>query len=125
MNKTLLFRDETQPFEDRLNNLIEELTLDEKISLLSTSGSAIPRLEIEEYHIGGEAAHGVVDRSGGKTTVFPQPIGLSSTWNKELLRRIGDAIGDEARVFYQLNDRKHGLTLWAPTIDMVRDPRWG
>ncbi|ULT57631.1 glycoside hydrolase family 3 C-terminal domain-containing protein [Neobacillus drentensis] len=125
MNKTLLFRDETQPFEDRINNLIEELTLDEKISLLSTSGSAIPRLGIEEYHIGGEAAHGVVDRSGGKTTVFPQPIGLSSTWNKELLRRIGDAIGDEARVFYQLNDRKHGLTLWAPTIDMERDPRWG
>ncbi len=111
--------------EKRLSTLMEALTLEEKISLLSTSQSAIPRLGIKEYAVGGEAAHGVVDRAGGKATVFPQPIGLSSTWNKALIHQVGNAIGDEARVFYQLQNEKTGLTLWAPTIDMERDPRWG
>lgn len=119
------FRDIRYSLEDRLTNLVEQLTIDEKISLLSTSQSHISRLKIQEYNVGGEAAHGVVNRQGGKTTVFPQPIGLSSTWNRELMRRIGDVIGDEARIFYEQNERKTGLTLWAPTIDMERDPRWG
>ncbi|UOQ48375.1 glycoside hydrolase family 3 C-terminal domain-containing protein [Gracilibacillus caseinilyticus] len=111
--------------ENRVTGLMEALTFDEKISLLSTHQSAIPRLGIKEYFIGGEAAHGVVDRQGIKTTVFPQPIGLSNSWNKLLMHQVGSAIGDEARAFYQLKDQKTGLTLWAPTIDMERDPRWG
>lgn len=121
----MIFKDIDYSLEERLDNLMSELTLEEKVSLLSTTQSGIPRLGIKEYQIGGEAAHGVVDREGGKTTVFPQPIGLSNTWNRKLLEEIGSAIGDEARVFYEQNDRKTGLTLWAPTIDMVRDPRWG
>lgn len=125
LKENLKFMIQDNSLEERLSYLIKELTLDEKISLLSTSQSSIPRLEMKEYHVGGEAAHGVVDRKGGKTTVFPQPIGLSSTWNKELLKQVGSVIGDEARIFYELNDRKTGLTLWAPTIDMERDPRWG
>src|SRR5690625_2716025 len=124
-DEQMKFRDIQYPLEDRLTDLIEQLNIDEQISLLSTSQSAIPRLQIQAYQVGGEAAHGVVDRQGGKTTVFPQPVGLSSTWNRELLKRIGDVIGDEARIFYEQNDRKTGLTLWAPTIDMERDPRWG
>ena len=126
MQKTdLSFWNNQLSLDERLRDLMNKLTLEEKVSLLSTSQSAIPRLGIEEYHVGGEAAHGVVDRSGGKSTVFPQPIGLSSTWNRQLMRKIGDVIGNEARIFYELNDRKTGLTLWAPTIDMERDPRWG
>ncbi|MGN8647444.1 glycoside hydrolase family 3 C-terminal domain-containing protein [Gracilibacillus sp. HCP3S3_G5_1] len=113
------------PLEERLSTLMEALSLEEKISLLSTKQSAIPRLGIKEYAVGGEAAHGVVDRNGGKATVFPQPIGLSSTWNKALLHQVGSVIGDEARIFYQQQNEKTGLTLWAPTIDMERDPRWG
>lgn len=119
------FKNHNAPLEERLSYLVNELSLEEKISLLSTTQSAIPRLGIDEYHIGGEAAHGVVDRNGGKATVFPQPIGLSSTWNNELLKQVGNVIGDEARIFYELQDKKTGLTLWAPTIDMERDPRWG
>ncbi|MGP4041450.1 glycoside hydrolase family 3 C-terminal domain-containing protein [Gracilibacillus sp. D59] len=111
--------------EKRLSTLMKALTDDEKISLLSTQQSEIPRLGINAYAVGGEAAHGVVDRKGGKATVFPQPIGLSSTWNKALMHQVGSVIGDEARVFYQLQNEKTGLTLWAPTIDMERDPRWG
>jgi len=81
-----LFQDPEIPLSNRMSDLVERLTIEEKISLLSTTQSEIKRLNIPAYQIGGEAAHGVVDRSGGKTTVFPQPIGLSSTWNKKLLQ---------------------------------------
>ena len=110
--------------ESRVKNLLSLLTLDEKIKLLPTRQSAIERLNISEYSVGGEAAHGVVSNLG-PSTVFPQPLGLASTFNKNLLKNIGSVIGDEARIYYEKSNRKHGLTLWAPTIDMERDPRWG
>lgn len=110
--------------ETRVRDLVSRLTLDEKISLLPTRQAAVMRLGIKEYSVGGEAAHGLVSRPN-ITTVFPQPIGLSCTWNPKLLEQIGSAIGDEARAYYKKNDEKGGLTLWAPTIDMERDPRWG
>ncbi|GAA5417230.1 xylan 1,4-beta-xylosidase [Paraliobacillus ryukyuensis] len=119
------FQNQALPLTERVDDLIKRLTLQEKISLLSTSQSAIQRLGIKAYEIGGEAAHGVVDRKGGKTTVFPQPIGLSSTWNPSLIQEVGSVIGDEARGFYDKYQQRTGLTLWAPTIDMERDPRWG
>ncbi|WP_071130586.1 glycoside hydrolase family 3 C-terminal domain-containing protein [Enterococcus timonensis] len=108
-----------------VNNLIQQLTVNEKVRLLSTKQRAVPRLHIREYNIGGEAAHGVVDRSGEPTTSFPLPLGLAQTWNPQLLQKIGNAIGQEARIKYLQSDRKSWLTLWAPTIDLERDPRWG
>ncbi|MER2227136.1 MAG: glycoside hydrolase family 3 C-terminal domain-containing protein [Carnobacterium sp.] len=110
-----------QIVEEKLRNM----TIDEKIGLLSTTQSAVERLGIQEYQIGGEAAHGVVSREGIKTTSFPQPLGLSQTWNPELLKEVGTAIGNEARILYLQSGKKSWLTLWAPTIDMERDPRWG
>mgnify|MGYP000934464794 CR=1 FL=1 len=52
------FWNEDLPIEERITDLLENLTLDEKISLLPTKQAAIPRLGIKEYTIGGEAAHG-------------------------------------------------------------------
>lgn len=112
------------PLEERINDLISRMSIEEKIKLLPTHQEAIPRLKVNEYNVGGEAAHGVVARIGA-ATVFPQPIGLSSTWDVNLLKEIGSVIGDEARIYYQIAHEKGGLTLWAPTIDMERDPRWG
>lgn len=60
-----------------------------------------------------------------RSNELPQPIGLACTWDTELLQRIGSVIGDEARGFYKKNPAVNGLTLWAPTVDMERDPRWG
>lgn len=111
--------------EKRLDDLMASLTCEELISLLSTHQSPITRLNIPEYHIGGEAAHGIVDREGLAFTVFPQPIGLSQTWHPALIKRVGNAIGIEARSFYHVKNKSTGLTLWAPTIDLERDPRWG
>ena len=106
-------------------SLLKQMSLSEKISLLSTHQSPIEHLGIGEYHIGGEAAHGVVDRQNIATTCFPIPLALSQTWQPDLLKKMGEVIGIESRILYQLHDKKNWLTPWAPTIDMARDPRWG
>lgn len=110
--------------EERLDDLIEQLNLEEKIGLVPTRQIAIPRLNIPEYHIGGEGAHGFVDRKGPSTT-FPQTIGLAASWDKNLLYDIGTVIGREGRAYYNEGGKLSGLSLWFPTIDMERDPRWG
>jgi len=110
--------------ESRLTDLISQLTLAEKIGLLPTSQGAIPRLGIPEFWVGGEAAHGLVARDG-TTTVFPQTLGLSSTWDPDLLERVGTVTGEEARVYSEHRAGLTGLCLWAPTVDLERDPRWG
>lgn len=111
------------PLDDRVQDLISRLTLDEKVSLMPQYQAAIERLGIGAYKHGTEAAHGISWL--GKATSFPQPSGLACTWNPELMKQIGSAIGDEARAFYKKNPTVNGLTLWAPTVDMERDPRWG
>lgn len=107
----------------RAEDLVSRLTLEEKIESMVQYQPAIERLGIRAYKHGTEAAHGMAWL--GEATSFPQPIGLGCTWNPELMKEIGSAIGDEARVFYQRNPEVNGLTLWAPTVDMERDPRWG
>ncbi|WP_234032742.1 glycoside hydrolase family 3 protein [Paenibacillus faecalis] len=120
---TYPYRNPDLPLEDRINDLISRLTLDEKIGLMPQYQIAVERLGISAYKHGTEAAHGISWL--GEATSYPQPIGLACTWDKELLKRIGSAIGDEARGFYKRNPTQNGLTLWAPTVDMERDPRWG
>lgn len=118
--------------EQRLDYLMEELTREEKLQCLGTGCPAIERLGIPSFYVGGEGAHGVqarhdqsFDRGAPQpTTIFPNPIGMSSTWDTELLRDVGCAVGNEARAVFE-KEGKGGLCLWAPTVDMERDPRWG
>lgn len=117
------FRNPDLPLEERVNDLIGRLTTEEKINLMAQYQDEVPRLGIAPYKHGTEAAHGVAWL--GPATTFPQPQGLACTWDAELLRRIGSVIGDEARVYYRRNPALNGLTLWSPTIDLERDPRWG
>ncbi|WP_251032176.1 glycoside hydrolase family 3 protein [Mesobacillus foraminis] len=117
------FQDAALPLETRVNDLVSRFTLDEKIDLMCQYQPAISRLGIKAHKQGTEAAHGMAWL--GEATSFPQPIGLGCTWNKELMKEIGDVIGTEARAFYKRNPEVNGLTLWAPTVDMERDPRWG
>jgi beta-glucosidase len=120
----------TYPFQqtelslvERVEDLVQRLTIDEKVASMIQYQPAIPRLGIRAWKQGTEAAHGVAWL--GEATVFPQSIGLSHTWDCRLLKQIGEVISDEARVYYEKNPELHGLTLWAPTVDMARDPRWG
>ncbi|MCH5259173.1 MAG: glycoside hydrolase family 3 C-terminal domain-containing protein [Lachnospiraceae bacterium] len=120
------------PIEERLTYLVNELTLEEKISCLTTSCPDVERLGIKATSMGGEAAHGIEARhdqafNRGEpepTTSFTQPIGMSGSFDRELIRKCGQAVGEEARALFARNLRG-GLCRWAPTIDMERDPRWG
>ncbi len=116
-----LYKDTSQPFDVRVKDLISQMTLTEKIAQLGNNSPAISRLGVSSYNYWSEALHGVA--RSGLATSFPQVIGLSSTWNPELIFQVATAISDEARV--KNNTENKGLTYWSPTINMARDPRWG
>lgn len=124
--------DNSLSIEERLDYLTGAMTLEEKIHCLTTGCPDIPRLGIRATYMGGEAAHGIEarhDQAFNKgepepTTAFTQPIGMSASFDRELIRECGRAVGEEARALYTRNGGG-GLCRWAPTIDMERDPRWG
>lgn len=117
------FQNPDLPLEVRVNDLVSRFTVGEKIQLMCQHQVAIPRLGVRAHKQGTEGAHGVAWL--GEATVFPQNTGLSCTWNSKLLHQIGSVIGDEARVYFDQDPVANGLTIWAPTVDMERDPRWG
>ena len=116
-------------FEKQADDIIAQMTLEEKFSQLMNETPGIPRLGIEPYDWWNEGLHGV--GRDGRATVFPQPIGLGATFNPALIRRIGDAIATEARAKYIVARRNKnyarytGLTFWSPNVNIFRDPRWG
>jgi beta-glucosidase len=116
-------------FDERLQMLIDEMTIEEKISQLSHDAAAIERLGVPEYNWWSEALHGVA--RNGRATVFPQPIGLAATFDRELIHRIYTAVSDEARAKFAISQeignyaQYAGLTFWTPNVNIFRDPRWG
>jgi beta-glucosidase len=128
------FQDPTLALSARIDDLVERLTLAEKISLLHQYQPAIPRLGLKVFKTGTEALHGIgwscdYDNNGAvvtaRGTVFPQALGLASTWDPELVKQVGSVVGDEARGYNALNPTIWGLNLWAPVVNLLRDPRWG
>jgi beta-glucosidase len=125
------FRDVSLPLEKRVDSLIGQLTVEEKIPQLMMASPAIPRLGIPAYHWWNEALHGVA--RNGIATVFPQAIAMAATWNPELHGRVAEVISTEARAKNNELVRKsggdtkiyQGLTIWSPNINIFRDPRWG
>jgi beta-glucosidase len=117
------------PLEQRVNDLISRMTLEEKVSQMMNAAPAIPRLGIPQYDWWNEALHGVA--FSGVATVFPQAIGLGATFDPQLVNRVATVISDEARAKYHEAQRKsnynrfYGLTFWSPNINIFRDPRWG
>ncbi|WP_329102319.1 glycoside hydrolase family 3 C-terminal domain-containing protein [Micromonospora sp. NBC_01699] len=117
------FRDPDRPLADRVADLLGQLTLDEKIGLLHQYQAAIPRLGVDTFRTGTEALHGLAWL--GPATVFPQAVGLASSWHPDLLRAVGDAVGDEVRARHRQDPTRIGLNVWAPVVNPLRDPRWG
>ena len=123
------YMDPGLPIEQRVNDLVARLTLEEKVSQMQDVAPAIPRLGIPAYNWWNEGLHGVA--RAGNATVFPQAIGLAATWDTDLLHRVADVISTEARAKYNFamqhgnTDRYYGLTFWSPNINIFRDPRWG
>lgn len=124
-----LFRNPDLSVEERVNDLVGRMTVDEKISQMMNGAPAIDRLGVPEYNWWNECLHGV--GRAGVATVFPQAIGLAATWDEDLIFRVSTAISDEARAkhheFVRNGSRKiyQGLTFWTPNINLFRDPRWG
>jgi beta-glucosidase len=115
--------------DSRIYNLINKMTIEEKVSQLTNSAAAIGRLGIDKYDWWNEALHGVA--RAGTATVFPQAIGLAAMWDDELLFDIAEVISTEARAKYNKaikegkHERYYGLTFWSPNVNIFRDPRIG
>jgi len=107
-------------YKERLSDLINLMTLDEKINQLINQSDSIPRLGIPEYNYWNEALHGIL---AGGVTSFPQAVAMGSTWDQDLVYRVATAISDEARALNII--RGNGLSYWSPTLNIARDPRWG
>jgi beta-glucosidase len=117
------------PFEDRINSLISQMTLEEKVQQMRDHAPAIPRLGVPAYFWWNESLHGVA--FAGDATNFPQVIGMAATWDAPLIHREAEVISTEARAKYNeairhdQHEQFFGLTFWAPNINIFRDPRWG
>ena len=124
------FQDPAVPVDQRVDDLVARMTIEEKASQLVNTTRAIPRLNVPEYNLWSEALHGVAGR--GYATVFPQAIGLAATFDVPTLHKMAEATAREARVKYNQAARAGragrmmgGLTFFSPNINIFRDPRWG
>ncbi|MFA5206294.1 MAG: glycoside hydrolase family 3 N-terminal domain-containing protein [Lentisphaeria bacterium] len=123
------FLDPARPVAERVQILVGQMTLREKIAQLLHTAPPIPRLHVPAYTWWNECLHGV--GRAGRATVFPQGVGMAATFNAPLVHRIATAISDEARAKYLDAQRRGntgmyaGLTFWSPNINLFRDPRWG
>lgn len=126
-----VFNDPAVNEEQRLDDLIARMTLDEKVDALGNN-TQVPRLGIQASG-SVEGLHGIVlggptygDRANTPTTGFPQAYGLGETWDTDLLHRVATYISTENRYLFQnAKHRKSGLIMWTPNVDLGRDPRWG
>lgn len=131
-NQSYPFQNPDLPIEQRIDNILSLMTIDEKIECLDTNPS-VPRLGIKASgHV--EGIHGLTQGGPGKwgrpltipATTFQQGIGLGETWDAELLRQAGQVEGYEARyVFQSPKYHQGGIVIRSPNADIGRDPRWG
>ncbi len=171
-----IYEDPSQPVEKRVENLLQQMTVNEKTCQLATlygygrvlndslptekwkneiwkdgianidemlngvggksrlveqmlypfsnHAEAVNKVQkwfVEETRLGipvdfsNEGIHGL---NHTKATPLPAPISIGSTWNKELVYRAGEIVGQEAKALGYTN-------VYAPILDVVRDPRWG
>ena len=115
--------------EKRAEDLVKQLTLEEKAQLMMDASKPVERLGIKGYNWWNEALHGVA--RAGLATVYPQPIGMAASFDTDAVYNVFESISDEARAkntaYFGSDSRERyqGLTMWTPTVNIYRDPRWG
>ena len=115
--------------EERADDLLGRLDIDQKAKLMTNYSFAIPELGIRAYNWWSEALHGAA--RAGLATSFPQAIGMAASWDVELLQEVFDIASTEQRIHFvqgrlnNLDPLYRGLTVWTPNINIFRDPRWG
>lgn len=127
--QTLPYQNIELTAEERADDLIKRLTLEEKTMLMMNGSPAIPRLGIPQFEWWNEALHGI--GRNGFATVFPITTAMAASWDEALLERVFTAVSDEARVKAQEAKQRgeikkyQSLSFWTPNINIFRDPRWG
>ena len=123
------FQDTSLTVEQRVEDLISRLTLDEKLGFLEHQNPAVERLGIKPYSWWNEALHGIA--RNGIATVYPMPIALAATFDPNIVEEVYSWIADEgvrkhykAQADGEYGDNK-GITFFTPNINIFRDPRWG
>ena len=127
--ETYPYQDRSLTPEERAEDLLGRLTLEQKVSLMNYESPAIPELGIQQYNWWNEALHG--SARNGLATVFPQAISMAASWDQDLLQDVFEVASTEQRI--KFNEARagegatqyHGLTVWTPNINIFRDPRWG
>jgi len=125
------FQDYNLSVEDRVNDLVSKMTLEEKVSQMLNSAPAIDRLGVPAYNWWNEALHGVARAFTFKTTVYPQAIGNAATFDVAAIHQMANYIAMEGRAINNESIKNHSaaqytaLTYWSPNINIFRDPRWG
>lgn len=123
------FQDATLSAQQRADDLLGRLTLDEKVSLMMHRSKAIKRLGVPQFEWWNEALHGV--GRNGKATVFPITMAMAASFDDALLKDVYTAVSDEARAKTQQAKGENrmrqyaGLSFWTPNVNIFRDPRWG
>lgn len=130
------FQDPSLPWDERVQDLVGRLTLEEKIAQMSHGGAinngpapAISRLGINPWQWGTECLRG--DVNAGLATAFPQALGLAASFNTSMLYAMARATSDEVRAKHNfaVSNGSYafhtGIACWSPVINMFRDPRWG
>ena len=116
-------------FQERAEDLADQMTFEEQVPQLSYGAPSIDRLGVPAYNWWNEGLHGVA--RAGTATMFPQAIALAAMFDDVLLGKVAKIIATEARAKYNASSKKgdrdiyKGLTLWSPNINIFRDPRWG
>ena len=123
------YKDKNLSAYERAAALTDTLTTEEQAQQLKYDAPLIEKAGLPSYNWWNEGLHGVA--RAGTATVFPQAIALAAAFDKDMMYRVGEVISTEARAMYN-SAKKHGdtdiykgLTLWAPNINIFRDPRWG
>ena len=129
------FQDTSLTDDERIDNLISLMTLEEKVNHLSSRLPGIPGLGVKGTRIveglhglalSGPANWAVRGEGAAPTTTFPQAIGLAQTWDPELHQQLAAWEAYETRYLTQNPDYESaGLIVLAPNADLGRDIRWG
>ncbi len=120
-----IYQDPKAPLESRVSDLFQRLTLDEKMSLLTGTdftAQPIPRLSVPAMGMvdAGQGVRGGMGSTQGPATLFPSGVTMASSWDPELVSRIGKAIGEEA-----LNKGTGAQVLLGPAVNIQRSPLGG
>ena len=129
MEEKQKYLDEGLSFEQRAEDLVSRMTLEECAAQLLHGAKGVQRLGVKDYNWWNEALHGVA--RAGMATVFPQAIGMAASFDEELMQDVADVISTEGRAKYNVSQKYgdygiyKGLTFWSPNVNLFRDPRWG